>query len=117
MSGGIHILAILGKSKTTSGISTLLGAVGYRVNTESSAGQVIDTMAAHGGRAIPAHADKRAGLFEEASGNDLKAITENKNVVAIEVIARMYTMPPLYLASKKGWAEILGSDSHHKELR
>ncbi len=120
VSGGIHILAIFDMDKTTSDIARLLGAVRYHgergetaVNTELAAGDVINTIVKHGGLAIPAHVDKRAGLFEETGGHDLKAIIDNKNVIAIELVDSSYPKPQLYLASKRGWSEVLGSDSHY----
>ena len=118
--GNIHILAIFDPSKTTSDIDTLLGAVKYSATkgasdgcTVCSATEVIDEIVRSNGIAIPAHVDQPSGLFTLFSGNSLKQVLNNPNVLAMEVIDPSYAKPSLYSSEKTNWAEIVGSDSHH----
>lgn len=118
--GNIHILAIFDPSTSTSHIDTLLGAVQYRATkgksdgcTVCSATEVIDEIVRSNGIAIPAHVDQASGLFTNLSGNSLKQVLNNTNVLAMEVIDTSYVKPSLYSSEKTHWAEVIGSDSHH----
>ena len=69
-SGGVHILAILDRDKTSADIAALVGACGYKGTfgdsnavTTQSVSDVIGTIHGRGGIAIAAHADKAKGLF------------------------------------------------------
>ncbi len=116
---GVHILAIFDQSKDTSDINTFLGAVGYKGargscddETEKSPNEVINLIAEYDGIAIPAHVDKRKGLFKSMQGNSLRAILINSNVRAMELIDKDYSKPELYYSMKTDWTEVLGSDFH-----
>lgn len=118
--GNIHILAIMDPSKSTSDIDTLLGAVGYRATkgksdgcTDYSANEVVDEIIKFDGIAIPAHVDQASGLFKEFSGNTLKQVLENPNILAMEVVDVNFDKPSIFTSLKVDWAEVLGSDSHH----
>ena len=75
VSGGIHLLAILGTEKSTADVDSLLGAVGYDSTkgrtdgeTKQSFIEVAEAIARAGGIAIPAHVDKPKGLLRGLSG-------------------------------------------------
>lgn len=119
-SGGVHILAIFGKDKTTADIHTLLGAVGYHgekgdsnAETTKSIVEIIDVVHdKYGGIAIPAHVDKEKGLFK-LSGNTLKAVLENKSILAMEVVDSESEKPRQFIDLKVCWSEVRGSDTHN----
>lgn len=120
--GGIHILAIFDRNKTTADIDFLLGAINYHgirgksdACTMRSASDVIDEITRLGGFAIPAHVDQVKGLFEEFSGTTLNQVLRNKNVFAMEMVDTTYEKPALYIDGKFNWSEVLGTDSHHPE--
>jgi predicted metal-dependent phosphoesterase TrpH len=117
--GNLHLLAIFPYEKTTSDISRVLGAVGYKGDfgkcdscTEESIKKVIDAIASNGGLAIPAHVDQPCGLFRESRGTSLEQVINHKDIFAIEVTNRKTTKPQLYIDRKKNWSEIIGSDLH-----
>ncbi|OJA03659.1 hypothetical protein BGC33_06160, partial [Bathymodiolus thermophilus thioautotrophic gill symbiont] len=120
VTGDVHILAIFDPSKGTSDIDALLGAVGYNTGTKGgsdsvttkSITEVIDIIIDHGGVAIPAHADKKKGLFA-SQGNTLKQVLNNKNIHAMELCDETYEKPRLYQEQKIQWSEVLGSDTHN----
>lgn len=120
--GGVHLLAVFDPETSTSDIDALLGAVGYDGEkgtsdsvTTKSLTEVIDIIAKHGGIAIPAHADKKKGLFEqpELSGNTLKQVLGNPNIYAMELCDESYQKPQLYSDKKLNWTEVRGSDLHN----
>lgn len=122
VSGGIHILAIFDRIKTTADIDFLLGAINYHgirgksdVCTVRSASEVIDEITKLGGLAIPAHVDQVKGLFQEFSGTTLNQVLTNKNIFAMEIVDTTYEKPALYIDGKLNWSELLGTDSHHPE--
>ena len=120
--GGVHILAIFDPSRTASDIDSLLGAVDYRGTKGSNDGvttmsptEVINLIAKYGGIAIPAHVDKRKGLFKSLQGSSLAQILNNPNIYAMELCDQEYSRPELYASEKANWTQILGSDYHgHK---
>lgn len=119
VNGNVHILAIFGLDKNGNHIDRLLGAVGYQGNdgdssavTTKSVSEVVDAIADMDGIAIPAHVDKRKGLFCQFQGPTLKDILQNKNIYAAELRACNYQKPQLYTDEKVQWAEINGSDTH-----
>ena len=118
--GGVHLLAILGCDKKTADIDTLLGKVGYNGEKGSSDAvtslplpKVIDEVNSVGAIAIPAHVDKEPGLFEVFRGTTLEQVLDGKNIFAMELVNSDYGRPQIYVEKKLGWAEVLGSDSHH----
>lgn len=119
--GGIHLLAILDPSKTTSDVDSLLGDAGFRgtkgrsdeVTTESFTG-VVDAVKQAGGIVIPAHVDGSSGLFTLA-GTTLAQALDCDDVFAIEVVDTAAQKPSPYSERKLRWPEVLGSDAHHIE--
>ncbi len=116
--GGVHILAIFGYNKNKSDIDNLLRAVDYKGTKGDSNGvttksitEVVDEIAERGGIPIPAHADKKRGLFK-LTGFTLQQVLENKNIDAMELWDSNYQKPPLYIDEKLQWTEIRGSDVH-----
>lgn len=120
--GNVHVLAIFPPCKSTSDIDSLLGAVGFRGTrgdsdevTSSSLVQVIHEIQRWGGLAIPAHADKRKGLFNEVHGTDLETLLGSVELYAVEVCDKNYQTPELYTKRNLNWTRVLGSDSHRIE--
>ena len=72
VSSGVHLLAILGRDRTTSDIDSLLGAIGFPAERKGSSNavttkslvEVVEAIVKVGGIAIPAHVDGFHGLFE-----------------------------------------------------
>ena len=119
VSGNVHILAIFGPDRDGSCIDQLLGAVDYRGTNGDSDGvtnksitEVINEIAERGGIPIPAHVDKRRGLFLEFDGTTLKQVLRNENICAVELRDVNYQKPSLYGEEKVQWTEINGSDVH-----
>ena len=117
--GGVHILAIFGCDKNKGDIDGLLGAVGYSGTkgesdavTDKSITEVVDEIAKRGGIPIPAHVDKKKGLFPQFQGPTLKRVLENKNIYAMELRDSNYQKPQLYTDKKVQWTEVNGSDTH-----
>ncbi len=118
VNGNVHVLAIFGCDKDKSHIDGLLGAVDYQGTkgdtdgiTRKSLTKVIDVITEHGGIPIPAHVDRRSGLFED-NGLTLQQILRNQNIYAIELCDSNYQKPQLYIDEKLQWTEIIGSDVH-----
>ena len=117
--GDVHILAIFGCDKDKSHIDQLLGAVGYsgtqgesNAVTDKSITEVVDKITERGGIPIPAHADKKKGLFFQLQGPTLERVLENRNIYAMELRDNNYQKPQLYTDKKVQWAEVNGSDTH-----
>ena len=103
VSGNVHILAIFGFDKNGNHIDRLLGAVDYRGNdgdssavTTKSVTQVVDAIADLDGIAIPAHVDKKKGLFCQFQGPTLKDVLQNEiftqsNCVTVVIRSPNYT--------------------------
>ncbi len=115
----VHILAIFGQDKNKSDIDLLLGAVGYRgadgksdeVITKSIT-EVVDEITKRDGIAIPAHVDKKKGLFRR-QGSPLKQALGKTNIYAMELCDSEYQKPQLYREKKLQWTEVRGSDTHN----
>ena len=117
--GGVHILAIFGRDKDESHIDQLLGAVGYSGTkgksdavTDKSITEVIDEITKRDGIPIPAHADKKKGVFFQLQGLTLGQVLENRNIYAMELLDSDYPKPQLYTDKKVQWTEVNGSDTH-----
>ena len=117
--GGIHLLAIFGPEKTSADLDFLRGAVQYQGAPGQNNGvtgitfnEVVEKIVDSGGIAIPAHVDDHNGLFQ-ASGITLGQYLQCPHIFAIEVVDSQAQKHQQYLDAKKGWSEILGSDSHH----
>ncbi len=118
--GGVHILAILDGTKSGADVAQLLGAVRFRGTrgasdsaADASPKEVVEAIAQAGGIAIPAHVDGPAGAFEVLKGNTLAPLVDSPHLLAMEVCDPSSPRPELYRQRKLGWAEVLGSDSHH----
>jgi len=119
--GGVHLLAILDPSCTTSDVDSLLGAVGFNGTkgrsddvTTKSFTEVVEEIVQAGGIAIPAHVDMDNGLFR-LTGTTLNQALECGSVVAMEVVAPSSQKPQPYQDKKPRWTEVLGSDAHHPQ--
>lgn len=125
--GGVHILAILDISKTSSDIATLLGACGYTGElgqsgtcTSKSITDVIKIISESGAIAVPAHINENKGLFTKITdGNTLKTILNHPKLYVAEITDSTYinshnnnSLPELYNSEKTNWSFIFGSDSH-----
>ncbi|MBF0132525.1 MAG: AAA family ATPase [Magnetococcales bacterium] len=118
--GGFHVLALFEPDTTkTADIDRLLGAVDLDTQsgdaglTRKGAVEVIEEIVKAGGIALPAHADNDNGLFTTLTGQTLAQVIECKHLFAMEIRDPDYNKPQLYHDNKPGWAEILGSDTHH----
>ncbi len=116
--GGVHILAIFGCDKNKGDIDGLLGAVGYLGTkgesdavTNENITKVVDEIAKREGIPIPAHVDKKKGLFQ-LSGQTLEQVLENENIYAMELRDSECQKPPSYTEKKVEWTEVNGSDTH-----
>ena len=118
--GDVHILAIFGPDKDESHIDRLLGAVGYSGEkgrsdevTSKSITEVVDAITEQGGIPIPAHADKKKGLFLQPQGRaTLEQVLANQNIYATELCDKNHQKPQLYIDKKVKWTEVNGSDTH-----
>lgn len=119
VSGGVHVLAVLGLDKGTSDVDSLLGAVGFQGTkglsddvTQRSLVEVLNIITTAGGIAIPAHVDETNGLFQ-LTGTTLQQAVKCEEIIAIELVNNAFQKPQLYKDAKRAWTEVLGSDSHH----
>jgi hypothetical protein len=128
VNGGIHLLAVFGGQMTTSDVAALLGVVGWDGTRGDSDGvtrkaivEVIAAAVEAGGVVIPAHVDDAKGLLRleqpgkaksAVDSQTLKQVLECGKIDAIETLDRNRTKPQIYVDSKCGWTEVLGSDSH-----
>lgn len=120
VSGGIHVLAILDASRSSSDIDRLLGAVDYGGApgacdgaTRKSISDVVEEIVRAGGLAIPAHVDGANGLFERLAGTTLEGVLRDGGIRAMEVLDPRAPRPGVYGSVKPGWTEVVGSDAHH----
>lgn len=118
--GGVHVLAILDRSKTGADVNQLLGAVRFRGTrgasdeaADASPKEVVQEIAKAGGIAILAHVDGPSGAFRVLNGNTLAPLLDTPDLFAIEVCDPTAPKPELYRQRKLAWAEVLGSDAHH----
>ena len=119
VNGGVHLLAILGRDKTTSDIDSLLGAAGFSGTkgssdavTSKSFGEVAATIDGAGGISLPAHVDGDNGLFK-ILGTTLQQNLNCEQVFAMEVVDPSAMKPSIYVEKNCRWTEVLGSDAHH----
>ena len=119
VNGGVHLLAILGRDKTTPDIDSLLGAAGFSGTKGSSDAvttksfiEVADAIVSADGIAIPAHVDEKNGFFQQ-TGTTLQQALNCENIIAMELKNPAYKKPGSYINKKPCWTEILGSDAHH----
>ena len=120
VNGGVHVLAILDLTKTTSEIDALLGAVDFPMDkrgsceacSEASFPQVVGRISKAGGIPIPAHVDGSSGLFT-LTGVTLDQALQCEEIIAMEMVDASSEKPQLYRDRKLAWTEVLGSDGHH----
>ncbi|HDH6132233.1 hypothetical protein KJC18_11730 [Mammaliicoccus sciuri] len=119
---GIHLLAILDLDKKSDDITSLLGKLGYNGTRGHSDGvaekdinEAINIIHKEGGIAVPAHVDKTKGLFKSSEGITLGNTLKNENLLAIELCDTNYQRPQQYIEQERKIAEIVGSDSHHRD--
>ena len=120
--GGIHMLAIFDKDKSKRDVDALLGAVDYKGRdgysdgvTKQSLTEVINSIAQAGAIPIPAHVDRKNGLFLKSMGNSLEAVLNSSDIYAMELCDNAYNKPELYSSNKVNWTEIVGSDFHNPQ--
>lgn len=118
--GGIHLLAVLSRDKTTADVDTLLGAVGFSGTKGTSDGvtsKSFEVVAAEilkaGGLAIPAHVSSPKGLFTESTGTTLVQALDVDGIIAMEVAEPNWAKPGSYVAQGTHWTEVVGTDAHH----
>ena len=119
VNGNVHVLALFGRDKDKRDIDEILGAVGYRGSNGDSNGvttksipEVVNEIANRGGISIPAHVDRKRGLFCQLHGTTLEQALENENIYAAELHDGTYQKPQLYIDKKLQWTEVNGSDTH-----
>ena len=127
--GGLHLLAILDPSASTSDVDTLLGHVGYDGTkgdsdsvTRKGAAEVVNAVLEIGAIPIPAHVDGPKGLLkltEDASpslrldANTVRQVLDERGILAMEVIDRTKPKHAIYADRNLSWSEVLGSDCHN----
>jgi len=118
-STGTHVLALLDLDRTSADVATLLGDVGYRGQrgacdtvAEADPRGVAEAVGKAGGIPILAHVDRPSGAWGLA-GNALTPLLDTPGLFTMEVVDPGSAKPDLYRQRKLGWAEVLGSDSHH----
>lgn len=120
---GIHLLAIFDLDKNSDDITSLLGKLEYNGTrghsddvAEKDINEAINIIHKEGGIAVPAHVDKAKGLFESVKGISLGKSLKNENLLAIELCDTNYQRPQQYNEQERKIAEIVGSDSHHRDF-
>jgi PHP family Zn ribbon phosphoesterase len=118
--GGVHVLGILDPTASTADVTQLLGSVGYRGTrgasdavTDKTPVQVAEEIEKAGGIAIPAHADRPNGALTQLVGKTLAQLLDCQSIAAMEVCDPGFAKPAPYEQRNPGWADVLGSDSHH----
>ena len=124
-SGGVHMLAILEKDKTTQDIASLVGACGYRGTlgesntvTDKSASDVIDVIHQKNGIAIAAHVDEKNGLFKQVQdAMTLRKILDTVDALQVVNRASLNTLVSDEECKKlvAALAQVQASDSHNAE--
>ena len=117
---GVHILAIFGPDKCKNDIDSLLDAIEYGGTKGKSDGvttksviNVLNVIAQRGAIAIPAHVDKRNGLFEQSHVPTLEQVLDKGNIYAMEVVEDSYQEPQPYKERQLQWTKVRGSDTHN----
>ena len=127
--GGLHLLAVLDPTATTSEVDTLLGRVDYDGTkgdsdgvTRKGAAEVVNEVLEFGGIPIPAHVDGPKGLLEVSAGdsqslrldaNTVRQVLDEHGILAMEVVDRTKSKHAIYRDQNVSWSEVLGSDSHN----
>ncbi len=118
--GGVHVLGILDPTASTADVTQLLGSVNYRGTrgasdavTDKTPVQVAMEIERAGGVAILAHADGPNGALTQCEGETLARLLGCQSIAAMELCDPGFAKPALYEQHNPGWAEVLGSDSHH----
>lgn len=98
-STGTHVLAILQRGACDT-------------VAKAHPGSVAEAIGKAGGIPILAHVDRPSGAWELA-GNTLTPLLDTPGLFAMEIGDPGSAKPDLYRQRQLGWAEVLGSDSHH----
>lgn len=116
VAGGSHLLGLFDNETNSQTIRTIIARAGYdgihgesRTAASGSLSKVAELIHKDGGMAIPAHADKPAGILKQTS-TGLAEIESNAPVFAIE------TLDPATTFERPGFrrlVRLLGSDAHH----
>lgn len=119
--GNVHLLAIFDPDFSASDVTRFLGAAGLQRSrpnsnhhrTEKTLPEVSRLICDRNGIAIPAHVDKKNGVFHTAHQASFSTLANCRHIHAIEVVDQGFletdNLEPL-LRSKPA---VLGSDSHH----
>lgn len=115
VAGGTHVLAIFDPESSAEIVSETLTLCKYK-GTRGASDQTADvTVAAAaktvdelGGLFVPAHADRKHGVFGIDS-RELAALGRSPHIHAVEVIDDT----ALGSAAARNWVPLLGSDAHH----
>jgi AAA domain, putative AbiEii toxin, Type IV TA system len=120
VNGGVHIIVVFDRDKSSHDIDSFLGAVGYRGTkgnteecTELSLAEVLRQVARSGALAIPAHVDGPCGLFTTFSGPTLAQALDAPELFAMELVDPKAKLPQDYISHKLSWTALFSSDSHH----
>lgn len=118
--GGVHVLGLLDPTASTADVTQLLGSVDYRGTRGASDAvtgktpvQVAVEIEKAGGVAILAHADGPNGVLTQLVDKTLTQLLDCQSIAVMEVCDPGFAKPALYEQCNPGWAELLGSDSHH----
>ena len=117
--GGVHCIAIMAPSSSTADVERLLGRCRYQGTagdsdgcTQESLPAVLKAITESGGIALPAHVDKRKGLFTELDGTTLEQVLRSPAILGVEVTDDAFVFPGAYVNARCSWARVVGSDSH-----
>ena len=113
------MLAVFAPASSTADLEALRGPLGLDATPGGRDGvslgsfvEVVDAVVTAGGLAIPAHADRVNGVFEQPETTLEQAFTCD-SVFAMELLDPAFEKPQLYLDQQLAWTEVLGSDAHH----
>lgn len=118
---GAHLLAIFDPASDASVVERLLGKVDLNPQdrdpiescTNLSFIEVAQEIAAMGGIAVPAHADRSKGVLTLATGTSLRNIIQSPYIIAAEVNEPNILAEGIFEDRQDRWSPIIGSDSHH----
>jgi|SRR5690625_70387 len=120
--GGTHLLALFDPAESSEKITELMGWTEYNGTSGESDGvtgksftEIVRYINEKNGIAIPAHVDRRAGLFIEQRGPTLVETVKVDGLLAFELIDLNFSFPQSYTDLKMKNSKVIGSDSHSLE--
>src|SRR5690625_3955828 len=120
--GGTHLLALFDPAESSEKITELMGWTEYNGTSGESDGvtgksftEIVRYINEKNGIAIPAHVDRRAGLFIEQRGPTLVETVKVDGLLAFELIDLNFSFPHSYTDLKMKNSKVIGSDSHSLE--